>query len=387
MSRSFKVVMLLSNPFRPDVRVLKEARSLAKFGYDVTIIAWDRQSELAAYEALQSGVKIIRIQHVRSDYGIGTSQLIRLPSFWRAAIRLLNQLDPQIVHCHDFDTLPAGLLWGKSKKHPVIYDAHEHYAELIRPRLRGIWGRLFYRILQTSERLAARFVSSVITVDNNLGSIYRKINKKVVIIGHYPSKEIVSGPNEVFAGSNLTMVYLGRMSIDRGLLVCSDVLRLLIDQGIPARLRLVGSFTPAHEEDVFLEHSKGLEHCIERLGNVPYQEVPSLLGSSDVGLALWQPEERYRLAVPIKVFEYMACGLPILGSNFELISEIVNTAKSGTLVDPTLTVECAAEISKWWNARERPREMGRNGQKAIMRTYNWETLEEKLRDLYTELLR
>ena len=37
-----KILMLLSNPFRPDVRVYKEAISLIKGGYDVTVVAWDR---------------------------------------------------------------------------------------------------------------------------------------------------------------------------------------------------------------------------------------------------------------------------------------------------------------------------------------------------------
>ena len=45
---SHRVAMLLSNAFRPDPRVLKEARSLAQAGYDLTVIAWDREGNLCA---------------------------------------------------------------------------------------------------------------------------------------------------------------------------------------------------------------------------------------------------------------------------------------------------------------------------------------------------
>jgi hypothetical protein len=43
-----RIVMLLSNAFLPDPRVLKEARSLTNAGYDVTVIAWDREGTYPA---------------------------------------------------------------------------------------------------------------------------------------------------------------------------------------------------------------------------------------------------------------------------------------------------------------------------------------------------
>jgi hypothetical protein len=58
--------MLLSNSFRPDSRVLKEAEYLQKYGFDITVLCWDRQAELPEGETLSSGVKIIRIQNIRS---------------------------------------------------------------------------------------------------------------------------------------------------------------------------------------------------------------------------------------------------------------------------------------------------------------------------------
>ena len=56
------IVMLLSNAFRPDPRVLKEANSLSAEGFNLTILCWDRQGQLQAEELLPSGVKVIRIR-------------------------------------------------------------------------------------------------------------------------------------------------------------------------------------------------------------------------------------------------------------------------------------------------------------------------------------
>ena len=84
-----RIVMLLSNPFRPDPRVLKEAVSLVQRGYDVTVICWDRASELAAEEIVDSNIHIIRIQNVPSSYGVGIRQLFRLPLFWLSTLPIL----------------------------------------------------------------------------------------------------------------------------------------------------------------------------------------------------------------------------------------------------------------------------------------------------------
>jgi len=62
------IVMLLSNPFRPDPRVLKEAESLQATGYNVTILCWDRQAAYPLEESLPSAVHVIRIQDIPSAY-------------------------------------------------------------------------------------------------------------------------------------------------------------------------------------------------------------------------------------------------------------------------------------------------------------------------------
>ena len=57
------IVMLLSNPFQPDPRVLKEARSLVQAGYKVTVICWDRKGEFAAREQVE-GFDVSKISDV-----------------------------------------------------------------------------------------------------------------------------------------------------------------------------------------------------------------------------------------------------------------------------------------------------------------------------------
>lgn len=387
MTASRRIAMLLSNAFRPDPRVLKEANSLQKAGFSVTILCWDRAAELAQLETLESGVEVIRIQNVPSAYGIGKGQLLRLPRFWRETIGLLNQIQPDLVHCHDFDTLPAGLAWGRRHSAAIVYDAHEYYADLCQPRLTGLSGTLLYHLIRIGELAGSRLASAVVTVDDTLGNIYRRHNQDVVIIGHYPAIEFASNPAPVFRRNEIHLIYAGRLSADRGTTKYVEILRCLIQLGLPARLTLAGVFTPASEEETLRKQSLDVADRISLAGWIPYSQMPALLETADIGLAILQPEPRYAAALPVKMFEYMACGLPVVASNFPPIQAIYEQCHFGVLVDPQAPVETIANlIAGWWKSPETARQLGANGRSAVLERYNWETLMEQLKRLYQRLL-
>ncbi len=380
------IAMLLSNPFRPDPRVLKEANFLADSGYSVTIIAWDRQNQYSADEILKSGVCIHRVQNVRSAYGIGASQMTRVPMFWYECFKSLRKLKPSIVYCHDFDTLPAGLIWAKINNLTLIYDAHEYYADLIKPRLHNWWGKLLYSVVSFSERVGARLASGVVTVDETLAANYRQLNKNVVILGHYPPIDFSAQPAQVFSHPQVCLAYAGRISSDRGLTIYIKILEELLNRQIPVRLLLAGTFTPAAEETVLTNLPAEVRQHIEFQGWVDFNNMPAFLSQADIGLAILLPEPRYLAALPVKLFEYMACGLPVIASDFPSIRAVVLKAGCGILVDPlSLPAQIADKITVWWKNQEAARQAGLAGRLAFLQEYNFEQHSKPLLDLLNHL--
>lgn len=381
------IVMLLSNPFRPDPRVLKEAESLQATGYNVTILCWDRQAAYPLEESLPSAVHVIRIQDIPSAYGIGTRQLLPLLKFWSATFTILKSLKPDLLHCHDFDTLPAGLFWGRLHRLPIIYDAHEYYADLVKPRLHGVFGMVLYQIIRTAELIGARLASGVITVDDKLGAIYRKLNRNVLVVGHYPTLKSFHEAAPVFTQDELSLIYVGRISTDRGLMIYLEILRLLRHSGVPARLLLAGAFTPSSEEDAFRNSIQGIEQFVDWKGWVDYDRIPGLLKIVDIGLVILKPEPRYVAALPVKLFEYMAAGLPVIASDFPEIAKIVRGASCGALVDPDKSPDLIVEIIKgWWANPSIPRLLGNNGFQAAQQKFHWENISGQIDGLYRTIL-
>jgi hypothetical protein len=376
-----RVAMLLSNAFRPDPRVLKEARTLARAGYRVDVVAWDREGAFPAEEPVE-GFTVRRIATVRSRYGAGWVQIVRLPRFWREAWRRFEALQPDVVHCHDFDTLIPGLLWRRRRGVPVVYDAHDDYAAMQAPRLRGRSGAALRRVIDAAERRLAARADAVITVDEHMARRYPVA--RTTVIGHYPPADFAA-TTRADPAAEAALVYGGRLSTDRGLLVIAAALHTLAAEGLRPRLRLLGTWTSPGERQAFESAMQGLEGQLDFRGWVPFSEVAAHLAGARVALSTLLPVPRYVAALPVKLFEYMACGLPVVASDFPAVRRVVGAAGCGILVDPTDTGAVVAAIRTLLTDCANAARLGEQGAAAFRACYNWEAIEANLMDVYTRV--
>ncbi len=123
-----RVLMLLSNEYRPDVRVEKEAKALIGSGRSVTILSWDRNHKRQPDEMVE-GVTVHRIR--TRQFSDKKGLVFNFASFLFASLRRANEGNYDVVHAHDLDTLLLGVLISRLKGIPLIYDAHEHYADMV----------------------------------------------------------------------------------------------------------------------------------------------------------------------------------------------------------------------------------------------------------------
>lgn len=115
-------------------------------------------------------------------------------------------------------------------------------------------------------------------------------------------------------------------------------------------------------------------------------EVRDLYGSVQAGLVVLHPEPRFMTSYPVKMFEYMAAGLPVIASDFPLWRTIIDDAKCGILVDPLDPAAIARAVEWVMLNPEEAEEMGERGRLAVESQYNWDVEARKLIALYHRLL-
>jgi hypothetical protein len=124
---------------------------------------------------------------------------------------------------------------------------------------------------------------------------------------------------------------------------------------------------------------------IDHRGKLGRSEIATLLNESLIGLCLFQPEPNHLHAMPTKIFEYMAAGLPVITSDLPKSREIVETAGCGfsvSLDDPKALQNRLAMLAA---DPVRAIEIGLAGRAAVRRDYNWAHDAAELANLYGEI--
>ena len=357
-----------------DTRIfLKECRSLAAVGYDTHLVA------PGAPDVAEEGVSL---------HGIGDMQrsgrMARFTRTTRLVFRKAVALDADLYHLHDPELIPAGLVLRLRGKQ-VVYDAHE---DLPRDLLSKGYLRQFRRpiawALEPLENWAASRFSAVVAATSAIGARFCASNRRTVVVANYPIlDEFLSVAPSTWAERRMAVGYIGGISVSRGVREMIHALECLAAVR-PVTLDLAGSFKEVADR-IAATRLPGWVFVKEH-GILDRRGVAALLGSVRCGLIVWHPEAHQIAAQPIKLYEYMAAGIPVVASNFPLWREIVEGNECGVVADPLDPQAIAIAVDRLVTDDQAAERMGVRGRKAVRERYNWESEFEKLLGLYGELL-
>jgi glycosyltransferase involved in cell wall biosynthesis len=192
-------------------------------------------------------------------------------------------------------------------------------------------------------------------------------------------------PNQDLAWNERPPVvaYIGSISGRRGI---REILRALalLPSASPAEMMLAGPFSP-NGLLTELEVLPGWAR-VRYLGVLDRPSIANLLSRVRLGLLVLHREPNFVNARPIKLFEYMAAGIPVIASDFPLWRRIIGEAGCGLLVDPQDPQAIARAMEYLLSHDAEAEAMGRRGRKAAFELYNWNSEEGVLLKFYSELL-
>jgi glycosyltransferase involved in cell wall biosynthesis len=369
-------LMLLANPYRPDPRVRIEAKALADAGHRVTILAWSRDTGDAG-SAKDGAVEIVRIGPPCPFRSVA-KMLVRLPRYWLSVLDASKRMEFDIVHSHDLDTLPAGLMIGWLRDKPVLYDAHELYAAMVKDDV----GPMF-RPLQMLESCLVRRADAVVTVSDALArELSKGRTEKPSIVMTSPdiaplSDAEVKAVRERYGLTGFVVSYLG--SLEPG--------RFVED--------LLDAFTPEDGVTVLVAGKGSLEEKVRRstsrshvkyVGAVSTDEALRLTAASDLVTAMMDPANPNNVVgTPGKILNSMALAKPYITTQGLDIAEMTGQVGSGITVAYDRTPFREAVL----RSKQDPKglvEMGRRGREHFASHMSWAKSRGELLEAYDRLL-
>lgn len=374
-----KILMLLSNPFEPDPRVYKEARSLLRAGFELEILAWDRERKFPHVEIIE-GIPVRRIQS-KGSYGTRLRSIADFLRFYWQALVHIKKTKPDAIHCHDLDTAILGWLATRFLHGKVfVYDAHEPEYYLYFP---GILKKMINRF----ERALTRSADYVLATNSiQLRKFEGQELRHIELIRNVPEQNIVALVDSKQELKGYPIIgRIGFITDHLGLESLCEAADMLRSDYPGTRVVLIGKIHPQFIKK--FEHLRQrYDHILQHIGFIKYPQAMSYYKYFTISYMLYDTHSYYRFATPTKLFESMAFGVPCLVSPIGDVEEILQKYPCGILL-PSLSASDIYEALETLLSEDRVvNQMKANGVQAFRSELNWETEEQKLNSLYINTL-
>jgi glycosyltransferase involved in cell wall biosynthesis len=372
-----RVAVLLHKTVVHDGRVLREAGALADAGHDVVIVhlpAGD-ETEVAGGFRLRSATPAKWMRRLPRTLW----RVIALGSIARGA----RAERPDVVHANDIATLIPGYLAARLSGVALVYDTHEYAVGV--PYRKAVWAWL----AATIERLLIRRCDAVITVSDGIAerlqARYGLAERPVVVrnVPDLPPPNPGTAPDlrrEMEIGEAPLVLHQGAVADGRG---GGNLVRAVaqMDSAHLLFLGADGAFADSLRE---LGIRLGLDGRLHFYPPVALAELLSYTSQADVGVSLLEDTcENHRLALPNKLFEYLAAGLPVVVSDLPEMRRLVGDRSVGWTTDPGDPADIARVLELALADRDDPALQERV--RAAAAELNWPHERSRLTGLYAAL--
>lgn len=372
-----KVTYIVLDTFTNDSRVLKQATSLVRNGYQIEVVALYKDG-LKENEILNK-IKVRRIKLFTRHFNKGLiPQTIQLVEF---AVRLLfSKNDRKVVNSSSLGPLPVAVLLkffslGKIK---VVYDARELESE--RNDLKGLKKKIFGWV----EKILIRYVDEITTVSESIAVDYvsrYKVEKPKLLLNSPEVHNIVIADKfrEKFKIDKDVKIFLyqGALSYGRGIDILLQTFQTLENPKVA--MVFMGYGPLENEIRGIAEYSNNIYFHAA----VSPSELLTYTSSADVGISLIENTSlSYYYCLPNKFFEYSMAGLPILVSNLYELNRMVRKYECGVIVDSITVDSCISAINSMLQSDLK--RLGANARKMAIE-YSWEMQEPVLLSVYNKV--
>lgn len=260
--------------------------------------------------------------------------------FWHSAIH--STTGPALTFLHGllrdssvFDVAVASTPWAGivalwlkrlGRVRAVVYEDYDFFPGFYinQPNVFRAVMRIENRCIMESD--------AVISVGEELAALRRSFTQRPVYVVENGYEGQLFRPAASPRFDPTVLIYTGSLEHWAGVDLVIRAMPVILKQRSNAELHVIGS-GPAEAEWKALVEKLGLGRRVIFLGRKPYHELSCYTANATIGICTFRPSPLTRYAFPLKIAEYMAVGLPVLGTDVGDIARIIRQSQAGCLTD------------------------------------------------------
>lgn len=366
-----------------DVRAFKVVKSLTEAGHEVHLVARNRDGR--PLEEHLPECTVHRMAPLNAPAALNSASMF--PAFfnprWLNLIRgVARRTAADLIICRDLPLAPTSIRVGRSLGIPVMLDMAENYPAM----MQAIWdtGKQRWpdwfvrnpRAVSKVERWVLRRIDHTLVVveesRDRLVQLGVPLDRMTVVSNTPPLEHLAESATvrRLDPGEPLHVIYLGLLEAPRGIAVLIRAIGLCLARGLPVRLTLIGDGRDRADFEQLARTVDPDGTAISFLGYVANADALRHLRSADVGVIPHHVDESWSTTIPNKLFDYMAAGLAVLGSDAPPVKRVIEETGCGRAFRDRDEHDLAAKLSELhtYEARHAAATAGRT---AISEQYNW----------------
>jgi glycosyltransferase involved in cell wall biosynthesis len=389
--------MVVDGFYPQDIRVRKEAESIAAAGIQVCVIA--RWKKGLVRKESHNGVEIVRIginysHFIKGIHDILFSIFFIDFVFYFGLKRFIKLNSVKLLHVHDLPLVnTAKRLLGKDGQ--VILDMHENYPEMLEELtlskkgfLKSLKDKLFFRVnhWKKFEKNVIQIPTHIIAVvDEMKEKLIREYSinpEKITVVSNFEKLDFASVTETdefVFKIDTFYIAYVGGISPVRGLETVIEAISIFKKRNKKVEFILVGSGNQSYMTSLMnLASELECSDYVHILGQKPFSKINYFIENANVNIIPHIKNEHTDNTIPHKLFQIMMQKAPLLVSNCKPMERIIKNYEAGFVFEASNSVDLVEKIIEMESSPALVEKHIQNAFQAVTENLNWEKESQKL---------
>jgi glycosyltransferase involved in cell wall biosynthesis len=300
-------------------------------------------------------------------------------------LKILSHYD--IIYARDYHTVLIAFFARLMFKKKLVFEINGIANEEQRLKGDSFLNRILVFLIQKAEKMATRYSDRIVSVTSPIVS-YLSTNfychpDKVEVIGNgVDTKRFQPFHDDTLlrqwkerlgiAKEEMVIAFVGNLARWQGVGILIESAIRLLSRGEKVKLLIVGD-GPIKKDLMRRVLESGLEKEFIFTGMMGYEDIPFLINVGNICVAPFIMERNKKTGVsPLKVFEYMACGKPVVASRVEGL-EFIEEEGTGQLIEPEDVIGLEKALYDLIKAPQERIDMGERGLQIARERFSWES--------------